>query len=298
MAIIDTINYESLSKSSLKMKVLKWKDFHILGKERPHIYAPHRLDFYGIMVFTAGNGKHQIDQREIEVAAGDIIILGPGQVHAFLQVKNLDGYIISISEDFFVANQEGLKYNENHEILEKAIAAMHLHMPNDYQEISNHLLESLLIEFNKSMNLINLKLIFHLISSLLQVLNSILKDGAVNMVDYSDRDRILAYSFRSLLIENVRTKRQLSFYLDQLIISQSRLQQATKKTFGKSPKELLDETLILHIKKQLADPCKRIQEIAYDLGFSEPTNFIKFFKKHTGQTPESYRSVHYVKFVN
>ncbi|AYZ12784.1 AraC family transcriptional regulator [Chryseobacterium arthrosphaerae] len=33
-----------------------------------------------------------------------------------------------------------------------------------------------------------------------------------------------------------------------------------------------------------------IKQIAYELNFIEPSNLIKYFKKHTGQTPSSFKN--------
>jgi YesN/AraC family two-component response regulator len=32
-----------------------------------------------------------------------------------------------------------------------------------------------------------------------------------------------------------------------------------------------------------------VREISEHTGFDEPTNFVKYFKKHSGQTPEKFR---------
>jgi AraC-like DNA-binding protein len=37
-----------------------------------------------------------------------------------------------------------------------------------------------------------------------------------------------------------------------------------------------------------------IKEIGYDLGFTEPTNFVKFFQQHTGISPKSFKISHCV----
>ncbi len=33
-----------------------------------------------------------------------------------------------------------------------------------------------------------------------------------------------------------------------------------------------------------------VKEIAFALGFGEPTNFLKYFKKHTSLTPVEFRT--------
>ena len=46
---------------------------------------------------------------------------------------------------------------------------------------------------------------------------------------------------------------------------------------------------MLESQRLLAQGDMSIKEISYQLGFSELTNFVKFFKKHTQITPITFR---------
>jgi AraC family transcriptional regulator, transcriptional activator of pobA len=46
---------------------------------------------------------------------------------------------------------------------------------------------------------------------------------------------------------------------------------------------------VLEAKRILAHTTESVKEIGYDLGFEEPTNFIKYFKKHSKLTPTEFR---------
>jgi AraC family transcriptional regulator, transcriptional activator of pobA len=58
---------------------------------------------------------------------------------------------------------------------------------------------------------------------------------------------------------------------------------------GKTPKEIIDDRILLEAKRILAHTTESIKEISYYLGFEEPTNFIKYFKKHASVTPTEFR---------
>tara|TARA_R110001592_G_scaffold65716_1_gene201700 strand:- start:13440 stop:14447 length:1008 start_codon:yes stop_codon:yes gene_type:complete len=51
---------------------------------------------------------------------------------------------------------------------------------------------------------------------------------------------------------------------------------------------LLNKARLDLARKYLKEPSQTIQETAYQLGFSESGNFIRFFKQHTGQTPNAF----------
>ena len=57
-----------------------------------------------------------------------------------------------------------------------------------------------------------------------------------------------------------------------------------------SPKAYLHQRRLLEIKCYLVYSELSVKEIAYALGFDEPTNFNKFFRKHTGMSPLEFRA--------
>jgi AraC-like DNA-binding protein len=77
---------------------------------------------------------------------------------------------------------------------------------------------------------------------------------------------------------------------DELNISQDHLSKTIKRETGKSVSAWIDDRLIAEAQSLLVQTDLPINEIAYRLTFNEPTNFTKYFKKLTGQTPRSYRS--------
>ena len=63
-----------------------------------------------------------------------------------------------------------------------------------------------------------------------------------------------------------------------------------KQDSGKTAGEWISEMLLLESKVRLQDKSQSIAQIAYDVNFSDPSHFGKFFKKHTGMSPLKYRS--------
>ena len=95
-----------------------------------------------------------------------------------------------------------------------------------------------------------------------------------------------------MLERNYKTDKSVNKYASDLSISEKRLNKATSNILDKSPKELIDERVLLEAKRLLAYSNTTIKEIAFGLGFEEPTNFIKYFKKHIEQTPSEFREKH------
>ena len=58
---------------------------------------------------------------------------------------------------------------------------------------------------------------------------------------------------------------------------------------GRILRSYLNLLLILKIKRMLANSSMTVNEVGYEAGFDEPTNFVKFVKKHTRMTPAKLR---------
>jgi AraC-like DNA-binding protein len=82
---------------------------------------------------------------------------------------------------------------------------------------------------------------------------------------------------------------RLPFYAEQLFVTPKYLIQVIKKITGKTPGELIDEALITAAKIQLNDKSLSIKSISDHLSFADQQSFSKFFKKHVGLSPLTFR---------
>ena len=97
--------------------------------------------------------------------------------------------------------------------------------------------------------------------------------------------------FSTLLDQGLTGRREASYYADQLHITYKTLNNLCKLATNRTAKQLIDAYTILEAKRRLILESKQVQEIAYDLGFEETSNFIKYFKKHTLITPSQFRKL-------
>jgi AraC-like DNA-binding protein len=104
-----------------------------------------------------------------------------------------------------------------------------------------------------------------------------------------DANLDFAMLLRDLLDVHFISQKNVGFYCGQMDVTPKRLNQATSKIFGKTPKEIIDDRVLLESKRLLAHTHKSIKELTYFPGFEEPTNFIKYFKKHISKTPLEFR---------
>ena len=72
-------------------------------------------------------------------------------------------------------------------------------------------------------------------------------------------------------------------------ISSYQLNDITRNAVGKTASTLINEHILLEAKRHLLATPNQVKEIAGYLGYEDPSYFIRFFKKHTGVSPDVFR---------
>lgn len=89
--------------------------------------------------------------------------------------------------------------------------------------------------------------------------------------------------------ENFRSERMIAFYAEKLAMTPDRLNDHVKRATGVTAGHLIRQRVLTEAKRQLVFTTQAVGEIAYDLGFSDPSHFARFFRKQTGTTPQAFR---------
>jgi AraC family transcriptional activator of pobA len=97
-------------------------------------------------------------------------------------------------------------------------------------------------------------------------------------------------TLRGLLEKNFRKQRLLGFYAQKLAMTPDRLNDHVKRATGVTAGHLIRQRVLTEAKRQLVFTTEPIHEIAYDLGFSDPSHFARFFRKQTTTTPQDFRT--------
>jgi AraC-like DNA-binding protein len=87
------------------------------------------------------------------------------------------------------------------------------------------------------------------------------------------------------------TLRSASDYAGQLHVHVNHLNRAVKEITQKTTTQLIAERVLQEARILLKHSNWTVAEIAYALGFTEPTHFNNFFKKHTQTSPLQFRKV-------
>jgi AraC family transcriptional activator of pobA len=94
----------------------------------------------------------------------------------------------------------------------------------------------------------------------------------------------LVRTYLTLLENNVKKKRKVFDYAQQLGITANYLNARVKRATGFSAKYHMDQLTVLEAKRQFINKHRTMKEIAYDLGFDDISHFSKFFKTNSGSS--------------
>lgn len=105
----------------------------------------------------------------------------------------------------------------------------------------------------------------------------------------SPRTRELFNRFMRELENRYRQSRDVSFYAELLNISPKYLNIVTQRITSHTIKTIIDQYVVLQIKQSLTTEEKSIKQLAWEYHFSDLSFFCRYFKQHTGMTPQQFR---------
>lgn len=105
----------------------------------------------------------------------------------------------------------------------------------------------------------------------------------------SYRVRELFNRFMMLMERDYKTSRDVGYYAEKMNISPKYLTNIVKIVTAHTPKTIIDQYTILQLKMQLKRTNLSIKELAWAYHFTDVSFFCRYFKKHTGLTPQQIR---------
>ena len=105
----------------------------------------------------------------------------------------------------------------------------------------------------------------------------------------SYRVRELFNRFMMLLEKDYKISRDVNYYAAQMSISSKYLTNIVNQVTGHTPKTIIDQYVILQLKLHLKRSTQSIKEMAWEFHFADVSFFCRYFKKHTGLTPQQIR---------
>lgn len=251
-----------------------------------HIDRPHKHDFYVTVIFTHGNGNHEIDFESYEIKPGSIFFLNPGQVHNWKLSEDISGYIFFHTQAFF-EQDFSRNYIQNFPFFNYDKITPVLYLIEDkitffkalFISMLNESKETLLFKTEKILTLIQ----FLYIESAREYLNTL-----SNLKTLHNAYTRQFKDFQELLEQHYKVQKSAAFYANLLNISSKHLNRICQTVISKTTTDYITERILLEAKREIIYQKYTLSEIAYHLGFEDYAYFSRIFKKHFNETPSDF----------
>jgi len=252
------------------------------------IRAHRHRNLFQILLIERGGGEMSFETANVPFAAPAAILVPATTAHGFrFNPRVTDGWVVSFTED--VADALGDQSGEALARL-KAVAVDPLVPLASMAEAKR--LSALCADLDEEASLaregfrLAMRGLLALIAiEVVRLSVSRARTGAVTLQPADARVEQL----RRLIDEHFRKERLISFYAAKLAMTADRLNDHVKRATGVTAGHLIRQRVLTEAKRQLVFTTQAIHEIAYDLAFSDPSHFTRFFRKQTGTTPQAFR---------
>lgn len=273
-AVITKYPFNSTSSIGLEVKSL---DF--LWEKASLTSRIHRVDFYHFIWIEAGELYLMIDFEELCLHTNEAVLIAPGQVCRFHLQSHPKAYSVIFVPEFLGEATSDTQLL--HQMLRINLAGGKV-IPL-YALPINNLIQQLICELTYGMR----------DGYQLVIARSCLRILLAEVARRLPKEIVFLNELASHFIDEVEMHYHQWYnvkdYLPSLATQEKLLAQSVRLAIGMTPKSYIDQRRVLEAKRLLSYSDLSVKEIAYSLGFEEPTNFNKFFRKHAGISPNEFR---------
>ncbi|PWJ56932.1 AraC-like DNA-binding protein [Dyadobacter jejuensis] len=248
-------------------------------------FAAHRIHFFAVLFISKGTATHRLDFNEYTLQSGQCLIIAKDQIHAFDPSMEYEGTLLIFTDTFLFRYLAPA-------VLGKITWLFNYHSHTSQYDTFPHF-SPLLEMVHDIQNRGTIKNPSPILASLLSVM--LLEFEAHTPTSHNDpllnTEEIKIFEmFRTEVVTHYRHNRNANYFAQKLGISYKHLNEICKTFTQTTAKSFIDQYIILEAKRHLNTSALSIKEITYLCGFDEPTNFQKYFKKMTNETPRKFRS--------
>ncbi|AXH36724.1 AraC family transcriptional regulator [Humibacter sp. BT305] len=244
--------------------------------------APQRVEFHLLLVVASGASRHMLDFTEHELGPRTVLWARPGQVQRWGDLSGLDATavifpagVVDPATDALASVEQpsGPRFWRLDDAAWADVSALVSVLRTSHEAVggcirsearraaSRHALEALLLR---------------------------LAGTTTTQPVSAGSEAYLA--FRDAVERDFAVEHNVAGYASRLGYSVRTLSRATRTATGASPKEVVDQRILLEAKRLLAHTELPVARVGASLGFSDPSNFTAWFTTRERLSPAAFRA--------
>jgi AraC-like DNA-binding protein len=243
----------------------------------------HRDDHYIFTLMEKGKSEGMVDFQSFSMKGNTLFFILPGQVHRYrYSSKDIAGW--------FLAMDAGLIPDEFRAVLDDPLLAVRPIVPGTpcMEQMGRCL--ALAYDINEQpATSYSKRAVYSLLTTFVAMVTNIYAQQRDMPVGKRSRSQVITRDFRALLAREYKQLKSPGDYAAALHLSLSYLNEAVKEATGFTVTYWIQQEIVLEAKRLLYHSSCSVKEIAYELGYEDPTYFSRLFKKTVGKTPGDFR---------
>ncbi len=235
-----------------------------------------------IILIAEGGGSMQAEDRAFRFLAPALLLVPAGVVHGFSWISESRGHVMTIADSY-------LRHltDRDPDLAALFARAVALGVGGSDADAIEAMVGALRIELGWTGPGHRAAVE----ASLLHVMVRALRCAHLEAVraDGSTRQAMLVARLRERIEQRFRLREPVEFHARALGVSATALRLACARVGSGTPATMLDQRALLEARRLLLYSNLSVAEIAYSVGFEDPAYFSRFFARHIGQPPRTYR---------
>lgn len=249
---------------------------------------PQVVDFGAIIICRRGVATMRIDFKDWELHEGAVIIIFPGEALILQQVSE-DFTVEMLRYDAAMLREASLQLE--HTVYSSLRADRCRKDRPVVTAIIDNMFALLKVYFTQQdCTCLDQLVLYQLKAFFTGFYDWIVRSRAERLPETgSRRTRELFSGFMEALERDYRQYRDVAYYAHRLSVTPKYLNIIVQRVTGHTAKAIIDQYVVMQLKLSLRSTNYSVKQLTWDYQFSDTSFFCRYFKQHTGLTPQQYR---------
>ncbi len=248
---------------------------------------------YMMLCVTAGHARQWVDFAPVDLRRGSVLVVRPGQIHDLGPDTDWDCWIILFRREF-LTYAAGPAYGDLRDGIGRVGAPSHL--PDEHLPAVTGLLARMRDDIRSEAPSEELHRLLRCQLQELLLRVGLHAGSASRITRPSSRLAARFEAFHSLVEDRYASWHGAAAYADRLGCTGKTLSRAVAEIAGTTPKAYIAQRIVLEAKRLLIHTDLSVSAVSQRLGFPEPTDFGKFFKREASCSPAEFRRMRGLAF--